>query len=881
MAMPGGLNSPMTFPQQPQQQPQPQPQPQTATADPYPGMAMPGGLNSPMTMPQPQSTPASPFDVGTSPISGTEFAGPYGGGLGVGGLDWGGLQGATYQPPAEPNRYQTVGPQATSSFDRYFDVTSANDPERFLSQAEGRPQLTGGSEADKTAGGALTPGGGLPAADLMAQARDRLAKLMGTPEGPPAPPQIPEPPADAAAIPLPRRRPDEAPDRVEPADMSTAGKVDTLRNTLKQELAAQDLVMTSDYRGPGHELYRPGSQHSDALAFDTRAHTPAEADTAMNKIRELFGARGMTEGRGGDYFFIDEARNPIPGITQGAHLHTTLTPQGMEKYQEQAYQDPYPNAPRPPGDIPGTAAPFPARPEGPVEWDPNAPRPPADIPVNDVRSDVIAPPAEPVPLPTARPNAAANLAQAHSVLDSNVGDLVRKNSPDNADRVPSSIASQTLREALGNAMTGGMIRSGIGPYLPQLGITQADFNKAIAQGQLASPPRFGAEEAGPPQAGAGTRSPDYWDIPKAGTPEWNAGIYEPMVGSGVMQRPENQTIGGASSYADFTRSGNVEDRRTEFLNQDQLAALKARGFSYYTPPYGPAEPSTPLGAALGLGDLPVPTGSAATMSRPHGIAGDGSGSVWDRVALPGGMPSSQDLLGYTPQQWPDEAYPASFNDRFTGDSTAPSSMRDFQSPANDYSTFQQIPQPAGPTMPSWQSSIPATQRNADVVKAIQSVADRFNIPPEAIASVGGLETGGTWNPRSRTGTQAGAFQIAPADFKTAGGTLGGLTYDQYRRAPLAQQIAAYGDYIASSPNAGYLRGVQDPALAASLLQGIQFAPQSTTWSERMLIGDTGTPVRRQQDQARELGNTSIDAMRDAMARRIAGWPQTQSLLGGR
>ena len=61
------------------------------------------------------------------------------------------------------------------------------------------------------------------------------------------------------------------------------------------------------------------------------------------------------------------------------------------------------------------------------------------------------------------------------------------------------------------------------------------------------------------------------------------------------------------------------------------------------------------------------------------------------LGVPGGMPSSQNLLGYTPQQWSAEAYPASFNERFGGDAAAPepTSMRDFQSPANDdYSAFQ-------------------------------------------------------------------------------------------------------------------------------------------------------------------------------------------------
>jgi hypothetical protein len=148
------------------------------------------------------------------------------------------------------------------------------------------------------------------------------------------------------------------------------------------------------------------------------------------------------------------------------------------------------------------------------------------------------------------------------VLDSNVGDLVRKNSPANADRVPASIASQTLREALGNAMTGGMIRSGIGPYLPQLGITPADFDKAIAQGRLAQPSRFGGDFGG-----AGGELP-------------TAGSFTPFEG--------------------FRQSPDFENRTGEQLGRDQLAELQTRGTSYEP---GPEAAPTPLGTALGLGDI--------------------------------------------------------------------------------------------------------------------------------------------------------------------------------------------------------------------------------------------------------------------------------------
>jgi hypothetical protein len=350
----------------------------------------------------------------------------------------------------------------------------------------------------------------------------------------------------------------------------------------------------------------------------------------------------------------------------------------------------------------------------------NTPQPPADIPFP-----------EGVPLPASRPEA-ANLAQAHSVLDSNVGDLVRKNSPANADRVPASIAAQTLREALGNAMTGGMIRSGITPYLPQLGITSAAFDKAIAQGRI-QPPRFGSEEAGPPQAGAGTRSPDYWEIPKPDTPEWNAGIYEPMVGGGVMQRPENQTIGGAGAYSNFTPSGNVEDRRAEFLGRDQLAALKARGFGYYDPGQEPAGAATnPLSSALGLGNLPVPTAAGpGGMVRPRGVMGDAEGDT--------------------------------FNERFPFDPAT------FQSPANDYGTFQQgradlaaqIAAPGGVKMDFGGFSPSPDPRKG-------GVGPEVSLSPEHMLTMEQIESGG--KEKEVTGSYKGPLQLDAKEFSKYGGT---------------------------------------------------------------------------------------------------------------
>ena len=104
-------------------------------------------------------------------------------------------------------------------------------------------------------------------------------------------------------------------------------------NALMGEVRGAGMETTSGARDPGHRLSQanPRSAHVQALAFDTRARTPEQVDAAMAKQRELFASRGMVEGR--DYKFIDEVRKPS-GHATGPHLHTQLTPQGMQRYRQ-------------------------------------------------------------------------------------------------------------------------------------------------------------------------------------------------------------------------------------------------------------------------------------------------------------------------------------------------------------------------------------------------------------------------------------------------------------------------------------------------------------------------------------------------------------------
>jgi len=173
MAMPGGLNSPMTVPEQPASQPQ-------ATADPYPGMTMRGGLNAPMNFQQQQPidygslfgqavggtaggqpSGASVFDTGAAPVVGTEDTTRYGGGFGI---DTDKFE-LPYTAPATP-QYPSTGPAVGEAYNPYYGVTSPS--------------------GERSGGELVGPGGGLSATDLSGKARDQLAEYMrGAGTGPP------------------------------------------------------------------------------------------------------------------------------------------------------------------------------------------------------------------------------------------------------------------------------------------------------------------------------------------------------------------------------------------------------------------------------------------------------------------------------------------------------------------------------------------------------------------------------------------------------------------------------------------------------------------------------------------------------------------------
>ena len=656
-------------------------------------------------------------------------------------------------------------PQNTPStaIDWKLFQSPANDYSTF--QGGGRSQ---GPQADAGAGGALTSGGGLTAAELGEQARARLAQLMA-PEAkaeipaPATPPvmasdeKIPLPvarpaEADAAdpyaalpgAIPLPAERPAEAPARPDPNAPRPPENVPEFPakrmapNGQEPELFVvhhtgdnhSPEAVVADWRDGPRKADRIGSQYimdRNGVVHDT-LNEYGYSGTNHAKDLEMPGT-GISKSQQGT------SNKSIVGMEIIANDERDVTP-AQRAALVQFAQERYPNTP------------FYGH---------------GEISTNRANNE--------------------GVPGAQAVLDARIA--AGQGWPSANFVWPDRAAPAAPAPAASRAADTGLSQLNLPPEFPEH--TALYPNYANRYGSSA-PPQFGATGAAP---------------------------------GGELPSP-----GAFTPFEGFRQSPDFENRSTEQLSRDQLAELQTRGTSYEP---GPEVASTPLGTALGLEDLQRTSG-AANVVGPSSSAFDLS---------PGGFGEG----GY-------------------GNAFAPG-----------------VNPQQGPTMPSWQASIPPAYRTPEVTAAIQALSDRFGIPPEAAPAVAGVEGSG-WNPKYMTGTQAGIFQMAPDDFKTAGGKLGGLTYDQYRNASPAQQVAAYSDYIAQSPNAAYLKGVGDPALAAAILQGIQLRPMKDDWSERLLIGDTGSPVTT-KPQASELGNTSIDFMRDAMARRIAGFPQTQSLPGGR
>lgn len=209
---------------------------------------------------------------------------------------------------------------------------------------------------------------------------------------------------------------------------------------------------------------------------------------------------------------------------------------------------------------------------------------------------------------------------------------------------------------------------------------------------------------------------------------------------------------------------------------------------------------------------------------------------------------------------------------------APAGSRDsiaqqIMSPANNYNTFQQA-------SPQWAAAIPADRRDPDVINSVYQLAGQRGWSPAAIAALIGQETNANaqWDTTSATGRYRGLTQMQQETFNDPafGGTIGGLTWDQYQNAPGSQQLNAYGDWLDRQGVTQRLNDAgmasQSPEMQAAMLQAAQFGPNATDWLTRLAAGDMSTPVTTSR-QADELGNTSIGAMEEAYRNRMAAWPQ--------
>jgi len=173
------------------------------------------------------------------------------------------------------------------------------------------------------------------------------------------------------------------------------------------------------------------------------------------------------------------------------------------------------------------------------------------------------------------------------------------------------------------------------------------------------------------------------------------------------------------------------------------------------------------------------------------------------------------------------------------------------------------------------STIP-DKTNKETIDALNSVASRHGLKPEAISMMINLESG--WNKTNKTGSYFGLTQMGPSTFREAkNGRLGGLTWDEYKNATSAQQINAYGDWLSHYKFGEKLEkyGINLSSMPANMqaayLQGMQFAPNADGWKKEFAKGNYNvrtTPTK----QARALGSTSIADMASYYDRIQSGSP---------
>ena len=157
----------------------------------------------------------------------------------------------------------------------------------------------------------------------------------------------------------------------------------------------------------------------------------------------------------------------------------------------------------------------------------------------------------------------------------------------------------------------------------------------------------------------------------------------------------------------------------------------------------------------------------------------------------------------------------------------------------------------------WHSLIPANRglNIPEIIKQVNYTAGRNRESPAALANI--INTESRWNPLTRSpgGEYRGATQIGPNTFREAGGRLGGMTVNEFKRAPLERQIPAYGDYLAhygrqpgTAANLARSDIRHHPVpLQSSIMMGAQFSPyaglpRTINWPAAFRAGDMSMPT---------------------------------------
>ena len=214
------------------------------------------------------------------------------------------------------------------------------------------------------------------------------------------------------------------------------------------------------------------------------------------------------------------------------------------------------------------------------------------------------------------------------------------------------------------------------------------------------------------------------------------------------------------------------------------------------------------------------------------------------------------------------------NNQYT-DPTAFAEMSNYESPSNDYSTFQK-----GPTY-DWQSSISEDRRDPRVINAIYKAAGETKLPPSVIAAI--VNTESRWNPGDKTYDNYGLPQMSENMWgdNPFRGTMGGVDFNTFKNDTVGdKQIGAYADWLIRGNKLNRdgidVASVNDPVMQAAILQAIQFAGNSSGWRNDLAQGNMNTYVTTKDPQAKELrpggeAYPTINSMYNAYDTILGGW----------